>query len=189
MRNLVLFLHQSLDGYCATKEGGLEWIPYNEAFEKYAERIVKTVGSPVYGRVTYELMKGYWPAVLNDPAASTHDREHAEWIENVEKIVVSTTLGTSDWNNTTVIRDNVEEEIKKLKEQDGKDLVIFGSPTLARSLMKAGLIDEFQFTVSPVILGEGLTFIRSIQNRVNLELLNSESIEGGVVALHYKVLK
>lgn len=189
MRKIVLFLHQSLDGYCATVDGGLDWIPYNEALEKYAERIVQTVGSPLYGRVTYQLMKSYWPALLNDATASKHDREHVAWIENVEKIVFSTTLIKEDWHNTRVISSNVEEEVKKLKEGEGKDLVIFGSPTLARSLMEMNLIDEFQFTVSPVILGKGLTFIRSIEDRVNLELLSFEKIEGGVVALHYKVAR
>lgn len=189
MRKIVLFLHQSFDGYCATVDGGLDWIPYNESLEKYAERIVQTVGAPLYGRVTYELMKSYWPTVLNDAAASAHDREHAAWIENVEKIVFSTTLAAEDWNNTRVISSNVEEEVKKLKEGEGKDLVIFGSPTLARSLMEMNLIDEFQFTVSPVILGKGLTFIRSIEERTNLELVSSEQIEGGIVALHYRVVK
>ncbi|MDB5260380.1 MAG: dihydrofolate reductase [Candidatus Nomurabacteria bacterium] len=189
MRKLVLFLHQSLDGYCATKDGGLDWIPYNEAFEKYAEKMVQTVGLPLYGRVTYEMMKSYWPTALNNPSASKHDQEHAAWIENVEKIVFSTTLIKEDWHNTRVISSNVEEEVKKLKEGEGKDLVIFGSPTLARSLMKMNLIDEFNFTVSPVILGDGLTFIRGIEERVNLELISSEQIEGGIVALHYKVVR
>jgi dihydrofolate reductase len=189
MRKLVLFMHQSLDGYCATPEGGLDWVPYNEHLEKYAGKIVQTVGSPLYGRVTYELMKSYWPTVLHDATASKHDREHAEWIENVEKIVFSTTLIKEDWHNTRVISSNVEEEVKKLKEGEGKDLVIFGSPTLARSLMEMHLIDEFQFTVSPVILGEGLSFMRSIEERVNLELVSSEQIIGGVVALHYKVAR
>lgn len=189
MRKLVLFLHQSLDGYCATKERGLDWIPYNQAFEKYAEKLVQTVGSPLYGRVTYELMKSYWPTVLANPSASKHDKEHATWLENVEKIVFSTTLVPQDWNNTRVISSNVEEEVKKLKEGEGKDLVIFGSPTLARSLMEMDLIDEFQFTVSPAILGDGLTFIRSIEKRVNLELISSEQIEGGIVGLHYKVVR
>ncbi len=189
MRKIVLFLHQSLDGYCATAEGGLDWIPYNEAFEKYAERIVQSVGIALYGRVTYELMKGYWPTLLNDPSASEHEREHAAWIENIEKIVFSNTLVSEDWNNTRVISTNVEEEVKKLKEGEGKDLVIFGSPTLAFSLMQMDLIDEFQFTVSPVILGQGMTFIRKIEKRCNLELVSSEQIEGGVVALHYRVIR
>ncbi|MDB5188068.1 MAG: bifunctional deaminase-reductase domain protein [Candidatus Kaiserbacteria bacterium] len=189
MRKVVLFLHQSLDGYCGTKEGGLDWIPFTPALEKYAERLVQTVGSPMYGRVTYELMKSWWPTLLNDASASKHDKKHAEWIENVEKIVFSTTLGEQDWNNTRVISSNVEEEVKKLKMGEGKDLVIFGSPTLARSLMEMDLIDEFQFTISPVILGDGITFMRSITNRVNLELLNSESLDGGIEALHYKIVR
>lgn len=186
MRKVVLFLHQSLDDYCATAEGGLDWIPHNEAFERYAERIVQTVGSPMYGRVTYEMMKSYWPTVLQDASASKHDKEHAQWFDQVEKIVFSTTL-INEERNTTVVSDNVEETVKKLKEENGKDLVIFGSPTLARSLMSMNLIDEFQFTVSPVVLGEGMTFLRNIDHRVNLELLSSEQIEGGMVALHYKV--
>jgi dihydrofolate reductase len=189
MRKIVLFLHQSLDGYCATTDGGLGWIPYTEDLQKYADKIVQTVGSPLYGRVTYELMKSYWPAVLHDAAVSEHDRAHAEWIENVEKIVFSTTLVAEDWHNTRVIRDNVGEEIQKLKEGEGKDLVIFGSPTLARSLMSMNLIDELQFTVSPVILGKGLTFMRSIEEKTKLELLHSEEIKGGILGLHYKVVR
>ena len=88
-----------------------------------------------------------------------------------------------------MIRGNVEEEVQKLKEGEGKDLVIFGSPTLARSLMALNLIDEFQCTVSPVILGKGLTFIRSIEEKTNLELLHSEEIKGGILGLHYKVVR
>ncbi|HTH92885.1 MAG TPA: dihydrofolate reductase family protein [Candidatus Paceibacterota bacterium] len=189
MRKIVLFLHQSLDGYCATTTGGLEWIPYNGALEKYAEGIVQSVGIAMYGRKTYELMKGYWPALLNAESATEHEKEHAQWIEGIEKIVFSTTLDKEEWNNTRVISDSVEEEVKKLKEGEGKDLVIFGSPTLAFSLMQMDLIDEFQFTVSPVVLGQGLTFIRKIEKQYNLELVHSEQIEGGIMALHYKIVK
>ena len=187
MRKLVLFLHLSLDGFSATEDGRLDWIPYNESFEKYAEKIVSTVGSPVYGRVTYEMMKAYWPTVLDDPSASAHDRGHATWLEGVEKIVVSTTLRDQDWHNTRVIRENVIEEFVKLKQEAGKDLVIFGSITLAASLMEHGLIDEFQFTISPVMLGKGKTFIRRIEKKIPLTLLESESLEGGLIGLHYAV--
>lgn len=189
MRKIVLFLHQSLDGYCATEDGQLNWIPYTTGLQAYADKIVDTVGSPMYGRVTYEMMKGYWPTVLQDPNAAERDRKHAEWIENVEKIVVSTTLVKEDWNNVTVISHNVEEEVKKLKEGEGKDIVIFGSPSLARSLMDMNLIDGFQFTVSPVILGKGISFMREVKERVNLELVSSEQLEGGVMGLHYKVVR
>ncbi len=181
-------MHQSLDGYCATSDGGLGWIPYSAHLQAYADKIVQTVGSSMYGRVTYELMQSYWPLLLRGSSASKHDREHAAWYDQVEKIVFSTTLVTSE-PNTTVIRDNVEDTVKKLKERNGKDLVIFGSPTLARSLMELNLIDEFQFTVSPIILGEGMAFLRSIEDRVNLELLYSEHVEGGIVGLHYRVVR
>lgn len=182
-------MHQTLDGYCATLDGGLSWFPYNRALEEYSGRIVDTVGTPMYGRVTYELMKSYWPTVLTDPTSSEYTLKHATWLENVEKIVVSTSLEAQDWNNTRVISSNVEEEVKKLKDQSGKNMVIFGSPTLARSLMSMNLIDELQLTVSPVILGSGLTFMRSIEDHTQLELMNSEEIEGGVMGLHYKVLR
>ena len=188
MRKIVLFLHLSLDGFCATTDGGLEWVPYNSDFEKYAEKIVDSVGSPMYGRNTFEMMK-YFRTVLTDPSASPHASHHAKWIENIEKIVFSTTLTNEDWNNTKIISGNILEEVTKLKEQEGKDLVIFGSPTLATSLMKLGLIDEFQFTISPVVLGEGKTFLRDIITKVNLELISSEYINGGIVGLHYRILK
>jgi dihydrofolate reductase len=188
MRKIVLFLHLSLDGYSATKEGGLEWIPYNAAFEQYAEKIVASVGSALYGRNTFELMKGYWHPMINDPSLSAHDRQHAEWIETIEKIVFSTTLTSEDWNNTKILSSNILEEVTKLKEQPGKDLVIFGSPTLATSLMELGLIDEFYFTISPVVLGEGKTFLRNIHEKVTLELLSSDTIEGGIITAHYRLV-
>ena len=115
MRNVVLFMHLSLDGFCATEKGELDWIPYNNELEKYGERIVKTVGVPLYGRVTYEMMKQY-SNVLKDPNVSEHDKKHVEWLENVEKIVFSKTLKKSNWNNTRVISDNITEEIARLNE-------------------------------------------------------------------------
>lgn len=183
-------MHQSLDGFCATLEGGLEWIPYNDALMKYGEKMVSTVGSPLYGRVTYELMKGYWQSVTADPEASSeHDRVHVKWLEDTEKVVFSTTLKNPDWKNTKVIAGNIQKEVSVLKAQLGKDLVIFGSPTLALSLMELDLIDEFQFTVSPVILSEGKTFLRKVQTMVKLELLESAVLEGGILTLHYKVVR
>ena len=180
----------SVDGYSATTKGELDWIPYDDEFEKFGEKIVRSVGSPLYGRVTYELMKGYWQSVMADPAAfSEHDRQHVKWLENVPKVVFSKTLMQPDWKNTQVISDDVAAEVAKLKAQAGQDLVIFGSPTLALSLMELGLIDEFQFTVSPVILGEGKTFMREVKKRTQLELLASETFKAGVIALRYKILR
>lgn len=186
MRNVVLFMHMSLDGFVAGPHGELNWIPYNDELEKYAEGIVNTVGSPLYGRVTYEMMKSYWPTVLKNPSASKHDMDHAQWIENVEKIVFSKTLKTIEWTNTRIISNNIAEEVIKLKQQQGKDLVIFGSPTLAHTFIDMDLIDEYQLTISPVILNRGTVLFKEAQDKVNLKLISSKILNSGVLGVHYK---
>jgi dihydrofolate reductase len=185
MRKLVLFAHISLDGFAGDSYGGLGFLSYTEELQQFADEVVKTVGSPVYGKNTYQLMAGYWPTVLDNPEASQATLGHARWVQEVPKIVFSTTLPNADWNNTTLLRDNVVEEINKLKQQPGKDLVVFGSPGLAKSLMNLGLIDEYRLTLHPVILGEGISLFDGNTQRSNLTLLASKTLESGVVTLHY----
>jgi dihydrofolate reductase len=185
MRKLVLFMHVSLDGFAADANGGLDWISYDGELQQYAEGIVATVGSPVYGRVTYELMAGYWPAVLDNPDADEHSKAHAQWVDKATKIVFSKTMKKAEWHNTIVINDNIAEEINKLKQQPGKDLVIFGSPGLAHSFMELDLIDEYQFTLNPVLLGSGMPVYQNIKNKTNLKLVKTTALKSGVMGLHY----
>jgi dihydrofolate reductase len=185
MRKLVLFAHMSLDGFAGDKNGGLGFLTYNAELQQFADEVVKTVGTPVYGKNTYHLMEGYWPTVLNDPNAKEHELAHAKWVQEVPKMVFSTTLTSADWNNTTLIQDNIVDEVNKLKQQSGKDLVIFGSPGLAKSLMNLGLIDEYQLTLHPVILGEGISLFDSNAQRASLKLLESRTLGSGVVTLRY----
>lgn len=185
MRKLVLFAHMSLDGFAGDKNGGLGFLSYDGELQQFADELVKTVGAPVYGKNTYHLMEGYWPTVLNDPNANGHALAHAKWVQEIPKIVFSTTLPSADWNNTTLIKGNVEEEVNKLKQQPGKDLVIFGSPGLAKSLTKLGLIDEYKLTLHPVILGEGISLFESDAPMNNLVLQESKTLGSGVVTLHY----
>lgn len=185
MRKLVLFAHMSLDGFAGDINGGLGFLTYNEELQQFADELVKTVGAPVYGKNTYHLMEGYWPTVLNDPNANGHALAHAKWVQEIPKIVFSTTLESADWNNTTLIKDNIEEEVNNLKQQSGKDLVIFGSPGLAKSLMNLGLIDEYQITLHPVIMGVGISLFEGNTQMSNLKLLESKTLGSGVVTLHY----
>ncbi|MEO6285773.1 MAG: dihydrofolate reductase family protein [Dyadobacter sp.] len=185
MRKLVLFAHMSLDGFAGDKNGGLAFLTYDGELQQFAAELVKTVGAPVYGKNTYHLMEGYWPTVLNDPNTSGQTLEHAQWVQEIPKIVFSTTLTSADWNNTTLIKDNIVEEVNKLKQQPGKDLVIFGSPGLAKSFMNLGLIDEYRLTLHPVILGEGISLFDGNTQLSNLKLLESKTLGSGVVALHY----
>ena len=148
--------------------------------------VVSSVGTAVYGRVTYQMMESYWPTVLTDQSASKHDREHAQWLENADKVVFSRTLGSVDWNNARLVNDNIAGEISKLKQQPGKDAVIFGSPALVRALMPLGLIDDYRLTVNPVVLGEGIPFFADMKDKIGLDLLETKIFKSGVLGLHYR---
>ncbi len=186
MRKVVLFMHLTLDGFAAGPNGELDSISSDKELEKYAEGIVRTVGAALYGRVTYQMMESYWPTVLTNPSGTQHDSEHAHWIENISKIVFSKSLKKVEWNNTRLIKDNIAEEISKLKHQPGQDLVIFGSPGLAQTFMQLDLIDEYRLTVNPVVLGSGKPLFRDIKDRTNLKLLETKAFNSGVVGLHYE---
>ncbi|GAB3757989.1 dihydrofolate reductase family protein [Spirosoma pomorum] len=185
MRKLVLFAHISLNGFAADNDGGLGFLSYNEELQLFAKQVVKTVGAAVYGKNTYQLMAGYWPTVLADPNADNHSLDHARWVQQVPKIVFSTTLPSADWHNTRLIKDNVVEEVNKLKQQEGNDLVIFGSPGLAKSLINLGLIDEYKLTLHPVLVGKGISLFDSHTPLSKLILLESKTLGSGVLTLHY----
>lgn len=188
MRNLVAFMHMSLDGFAAGPNGELDWISYDQELEKYAETVVDTVGAALYGRVTYHMME-YWRTVPANPASTPHELNHANWIEAIPKIVVSRTLKSVDWHNTHIIAANLAEEIMKLKQQPGKDIVIFGSPSLTQTLAQLGLIDEYQLTLNPVILGAGMPFFAPLEQKTKLQLLSLKTFASGAMGLHYKAVK
>lgn len=184
MRKLVLLCHLSLDGIAAIPSGDLDWIAYDEELEKWAEPIVADTDTAVYGHITYDLMK-YWRTVSSSPDASQHDLDHAAWIENVEKIVVSKSLTTSDWNNTRLISDNIAAEIMKLKQQPGKNITVFGSPSLASELISLGLVDEYRLSVSPIVLGTGKFLFKSVKEPIQLKLSQEKTLKSGAVTFHY----
>ncbi|MEZ4860141.1 MAG: dihydrofolate reductase family protein [Caldilineaceae bacterium] len=185
MRNLVAFMHMSLDGFAGGPNGELDWIAYDKELQTYAAAIVNTVGTALYGRVTYHMME-YWRTVPANPDSTEHERNHAAWIEQIPKVVVSTTLAESDWHNTTIINDNLVAAIEALKQQPGKDIVIFGSPSLTQTLAQFGLVDEYQLTVSPVLLGKGIEFFAPLAEKQSLQLLSSKIFASGALGLHYQ---
>ena len=115
--------------------------------------------------------------------------DHAQWIEDVEKIVLSRTLDKDDWKNTKIIKDNIADEITMLKNKKGKNLMIFGSPSVCQTFMNLGLVDELRLTINPVILAEGKPLFKNIDHKSNLKLLNTKLFKNGNIAVHYEVLK
>ncbi|ASZ12591.1 dihydrofolate reductase family protein [Chitinophaga pendula] len=190
MRKVVLLMHVSIDNYVADVNGGLDWMSYDHEMETYAEELVETVGMPLYGRVTYGMMAGYWPTVLENPEkASEHSLKHARWVQDIPKVVFSRTMESADWNNTRLIRENIAAEVKKLKEEPGKDLMIFGSPGLVKTFVELDLIDEYRLTIQPIALGAGIPLFKDMKEPVRLKLISTKQFKSGVIAAHYTVNK
>jgi dihydrofolate reductase len=188
MRKVIFLIHLSLDGYVAGPNGEMDWIVYNDEIEKYAHDLHDTTDAAIYGRVTYQMMEGYWPTVLNKPDAEAGELAHATWVDAATKVVFSRTLDSVQWNNTLLIRDNIAEEMAKLKQQPGKDMWLLGSPTIAQTFMRLGLIDEYRINVNPVVLGSGMPLIKGVDN-LKLNLIDSQTFKGGVVALRYEPIR
>jgi dihydrofolate reductase len=187
MRKLVLFNHASLDGYVQSEvPWDLGWVAYDSDLEGFAREIVKTADAAMHGRVTFEGMKAYWPTMLDNPDATEFEIQHATWLKNATKIVVSTTMESTDWDGTLIINRDVLESIRKLKASPGKDIVVFGSPTLAHFLIQHDLIDEFRISITPVVLGGGIPLFKDVKDRIRMKLLASRTLPSGVITLHYE---
>ncbi len=179
-------MHTSLDGFVAGTNGEMNWIHADEEIFEFAGNQTDLADTALYGRVTYEMMDNYWPTAGDEPNASKHDKQHSQWYNTTPKVVLSTTLQEGDLQNTKVIAGNVAGEVSKLKQSEGKNIIIFGSPRAAHSLMEANLIDEFWLFINPVLLGSGIPMFNKIKERIGLKLVASNSFQSGVVCLHYE---
>lgn len=186
MRSLSFFMHVSLDGYVAGPNGEMGWIKLDEALFDFVGTMTAGADMALYGRVTYEMMQSYWPEAGNKPNASKHDKEHSEWYNRVSKIVLSRSLPESGLPKTTVIANNLAANINAIKAQDGKNILIFGSPRASQSLLNENLIDEFWLFVNPIILGQGRPMFEGVQQQTKLSFVESKTFPCGVIALHYR---
>ncbi|MES2829241.1 MAG: dihydrofolate reductase family protein [Bacteroidota bacterium] len=186
MRKLVFFMHTSLDGFVAGLNGEMDWIKFDDALFDFVGTMTAKADAALYGRVTYEMMQGYWPTAGEEPNASKHDREHAAWYNQVSKIVLSTTISEEGLDNTKVISHDLSKKIRSIKEEEGKDILIFGSPRASHSLLSEGLIDGFWLFVNPVLLGEGIPLFKNVKALTALKLVETKTFDCGVIALHYE---
>jgi dihydrofolate reductase len=189
MRNLIFFMHTSLDGFVAGLNGEMNWINVDEALFDFVATMTDQADTALYGRVTYEMMQSYWPKAGEKPNASKHDKEHSAWYNKVSKVVLSKTIQETGLHNTKVIGDNLSDNINKLKQSSNggrKNILIFGSPGASQSLLNQGLIDEFWLFVNPIILGQGKPLFKNITGTTKLKVVESKTFASGVIALHYE---
>jgi len=187
MRKLFSFMHMSLDGFVATPTGELSWAKVDEELFDFVGKRISQGDTALYGRVTYQLMESYWPTAADQPTATKHDIEHSKWYKNVHKVVLSKTMKGADLPNTTIISDNLSDNINALKQQAGGDILLFGSPTATHSLLQQNLIDGFWLFVNPIILGQGIPLFIDLKDRINLTLLTTRRFANGVTELNYIV--
>jgi dihydrofolate reductase len=182
MRKLFVFNLVTLDGYFEGQNRDISWHNVDAEFNDYAVDMLNSVDVLLFGRVTYELMARFWPtpdAIKNDPIV-------AEKMNSLPKIVFSRTLGKVEWNNTRLVKDTIEEEIKKLKKQPGKDMALLGSGGITTEFAQRGLIDEYRIMVNPVALGSGNSLFKGIKDRLHLKLIKTRAFRNGNVLLYYQ---
>ncbi|MEP7232447.1 MAG: dihydrofolate reductase family protein [Ginsengibacter sp.] len=187
MRKIISFMHISLDGFVAGPNGEMDWIKVDEEIFDYVGKRISEGDTALYGRVTYEMMENYWPTAADKLTATKHDIEHSKWYEKVYKVVLSKTMKGADFTNTKIISDNLSERINEIKQQGGKDILLFGSPTATHSLMQLNLIDGYWLFVNPIILGRGIPLFADIKDKIKLKLLTTRQFTCGVTELNYIV--
>jgi dihydrofolate reductase len=183
MRKLIAAINITLDGFC----DHTAMIADDELHQHYNE-LLSNAGALIYGRITYQLMESYWPAVVKNPTGNKPMDDFAVLIHNIPKIVFSHTLHNIEWNNARLAKRDVNEEVLDLKQQPGKDIFV-GSPSLIVDLTKRNLIDEYQLCVHPVIIGHGLPLFKTINDRIILKLLKTKTLGSGAIVLYYEPAK
>jgi dihydrofolate reductase len=185
VRKVILLMHISLDGYVAGPNGEMDWIRFDDDLVKYVDTLTASADVNLFGRATYQMMEYYWPTAADQPDATQHDKDHARWVNAVEKVVFSQSLEQTACHNARIVRGDVATEIDRLKQLPGKNMVIIGSPSFAASLMGQNLIDEYWLNINPVVLGGGNSLFKGLDTKLDLKLLASRTFDGGVVALRY----
>ena len=183
MRKLIYSMTVSLDGFIAGPDGEIDWSPPDEERHRFHNQQTWETGAHLCGRRLYEVM-AYWETADENPSAPEHELEFARIWKELPKIVFSTTLQQVE-GNTRLASDGVAEEVAMLKEQPGQDLAV-GGAGLASTCAKLGLIDEYRLFVSPVVLGGGTPYFPALEERIELELVETRTFGSRVVYVRYR---
>jgi dihydrofolate reductase len=181
MRNLIFAINTTLDGCCDhTKQVA------DEETHEYFTQLLRDVDLLVFGRKTYELMVPFWPEVARTQSMSKAENEFARTFDSLQKIVFSRSLGKAEDRKTRIFRSNLHDEILKLKQEPGKNILV-GGVSLASQLIELGLVDEYRFVVGPILAGEGRRLMDevSLSDKLQLKLIDTKLFESGCVALRY----
>jgi dihydrofolate reductase len=177
MRNVVLMMSISIDGFVAGPHGHAGALPEPEELKRWKLERVRRAGTHIMGRVTYEEMAAYWPTSADDYAAPMNE---------IPKVVFSKTLDEATWPESSIARGDLADEIATLRRQPGGEIIAWGGASLAQSLSRAGLVDEYILVIHPVAFGGGLAMFQDLSDALRLELLEARTFDTGTVLHVYK---
>jgi dihydrofolate reductase len=189
-----MFNHVSADGYFASPEGNVDWVVRDDEVDKAAMSGGPQADTLLLGRKTYEMFASFWPKAVESSKAkdphggaelSDQQRQMGNWLNEATKIVFSKTMKEASWKNTRIVRQIDPGEIKAMKKQAGKNMLVLGSGSIVSELTKHGLIDDYTFVVSPIFLGGGKQLISGLSKKAKLKLESSKGFPSGVVLLKY----
>ena len=183
MPKLVVYNSMSLDGYFTDANGDMSWAHKQDPeWQAFVAENARGGGQLLFGRVTYNLMVSFWPT----PLAAQSNPIIAERMNNLRKYVFSTTMDQASWSNTTLFRGDLATEVRKLKQEPGPNIVIMGSGSLVAQLAEAGLIDEYQIVLNPLVVGSGRTLFEGVKRKLPMKLARSRAFDNGNVMLFYE---
>jgi dihydrofolate reductase len=186
MQRLTVFNNISLDGYFVDGSGDMTWA-HERSDDEWNEFAAQNAsggegGQLLFGRITYDLMVAFWPT----PAAFESNPTVAEQMNALDKVVYSRTMEEATWENTTLVTHDLEDDVRQRKAADGAGLVVMGSGTIVSQLAEAGLIDEFQFVINPVVLGQGRTLFETVTKRFDVTRTSERAFGNGNVVITYE---
>jgi dihydrofolate reductase len=183
MPKLVVYNAMSIDGYFTDANGDMSWAHKRDPeWQAFVSENASGGGQLLFGRVTYDLMASFWPT----PLAAQSNPIVVERMSNLRKFVFSTTLAKASWNNTTLLKGDLSAEVRKLKQAPGPDIVIMGSGSIVAQLADAGLIDEYQIVLNPLVVGNGRTLFEGVKRKLPLKLARSRPFGNGNIVLFYE---
>lgn len=166
----------------------MDWIKADEEIFHHVGQRISKGDTALYGRVTYQMMENYWPGAGKNPGATPHEIEHARWYSTVHKVVLSRTLKDVALPNTSIISDCLAESIREIKQErgeEGKEILLFGSPSATHALMSLNLIDGYWLFLNPILLGHGIPLFSGIKEKTKLNLIGTRTFNSGVTELSY----
>ena len=185
MKKLTVIAQISLDGFVAGPKGEFDGFIEDVEGLRFVCSLTDEADTALFGRISYQLLDAYWPTAVNLPNATPDEKYYSEWYNLVPKYVLSKTL--SDVYNASIISDEVVDEVKKLKQEEGNQIFIFGSPTAVHYLRQQNLIDSYWILIHPVFFGQGIPLFRDVTDRTSLKLTATQHFDSGMIGLRYEV--